>query len=237
MTGMTTPTSDPAGTESGARLEVEVWSDLVCPWCYLGRARFESALSAFPHRDNVEVTHRSFELDPGTPRGTTSTLAEWLATRYGDRADAVRAGEQRLAEMAAELGLPYRVDRLHGNTRDAHRLIQLGVDRGVADDLVPRLFRANFAEARSIFEPAALIEIAAEAGLDPVEAGDVLEGTAYAERVRADEQLAAEIGINGVPFFVLDRAYGISGAQPAATFSTVLERVWQERQVEGSARS
>ena len=219
------PTSDPSAT----RLQVEIWSDLICPWCYLGRARFEQALAAFPNRDAVDVIHRSFELDPSTPRGETSTVAEMLATKFGGRADAVRAGEERLAAMTGELGLPYRIDRLNGNTLDAHRLVKLGLERGLADDLVTRLYRANFAEGRSIFDVASLTEIGLQAGLDALETRSVLEGTTYTDQVRADEQLAAGIGISGVPFYVLDRAYGISGAQAIEVFSSVLDQVWRER--------
>jgi len=230
MPGMSQATTEPATDPPATRLQVEIWSDLVCPWCYLGRARFEQALAAFPNRDVVDVTHRSFELDPSTPRGETTTVAEMLTTKFGGRADAVRAGEERLAAMTAELGLAYRIDRLNGNTLDAHRLVKLGGERGVADDLVARLYQANFADGRSIFDVASLTEIGVEAGLDPVETRTVLEGAAYTDLVREDEQLAAEIGITGVPFYVLDRAYGISGAQATDVFSSVLEQVWQERQ-------
>jgi predicted DsbA family dithiol-disulfide isomerase len=229
MPGMSQATTEPDIDPSATRLQVEIWSDLVCPWCYLGRARFGQALAAFPNRDAVDVTHRSFELDPSTPRGRTTTNAEMLATKFGDRADAVRAGEERLAGMTGELGLAYRIDRLNGNTLDAHRLVKLGAERGLADDLVTRLYHANFAEGRSIFDVASLTEIGVGAGLDPVEARAILEGSTYTDQVREDEQLAAEIGITGVPFYVLDRAYGISGAQAADVFSSVLEEVWQER--------
>ncbi len=229
MAGMNPALADPPSDPSPTRLQVEIWGDLVCPWCYLGRARFELALAAFPKQSEVDVIHRSFELDPSTPRGETSTVAEMFATKFGDRADAVRAGEERLVAMTGELGLAYRTDRLNGNTLDAHRLVQFGADRGLVDDLVTRLYRANFAEARSIFDVAGLTEIGEEAGLDPHETRAVLEGSSYTNRVRADEQLAAEIGISGVPFYVLDRAYGISGAQATEVFSSVLEQVWRER--------
>ena len=229
MSGMNPALTEPDTDASATRLQIEIWSDLVCPWCYLGRARFEQALAAFPNRHVVDVTHRSFELDSGTPRGETSTVAQMLATKFGGRADAVRAGEERLAAMTGELGLPYRIDRLHGNTLDAHRLVKLGSEHGLADDLVTRLYQANFAEGRSIFDVASLTQIGVEAGLDPVETRTVLEASTYTDRVREDEQLAAEIGITGVPFYVLDRAYGISGAQATDVFSSVLEQAWQER--------
>ena len=159
MDGVSTMSGDAATEPVADRLHVEIWSDLVCPWCYVGRARFGLALGQFAQRDSVDVTYRSFELDPDAPAGSTTTVAEMLASKYGGRTEAIRVGEQRLVEMAAELGLGYRVDRLHGNTLDAHRLVQLGIDRGLGDVLVDRLFRANFAEGRSIFDAEALAEI------------------------------------------------------------------------------
>jgi predicted DsbA family dithiol-disulfide isomerase len=229
MPGVSTPPVDTAAEVSPGRLQVEIWSDLVCPWCYVGRARFGLALAAFAHRDSVDVSYRSFELDPNAAQGATTTVAEMLASKYGGRAEAIRAGEERLVDMATELGLGYRADRLHGNTFDAHRLVQLGIERGAGDELVGRLFQANFAERRSIFEPASLVEIAAEAGLDPAEASAVVRDETYADRVRADEAIAGELGISGVPFYVFDRAYGVSGAQATETFTTVLDQVWRER--------
>jgi predicted DsbA family dithiol-disulfide isomerase len=216
----------PAGPD---RLQVEIWSDLVCPWCYVGRARFATALAAFADGASVDVTYRAFELDPNAPRGGTVTVAEMLAAKYGGQSEAIRAGEQRLVAMAAELGLGYRVDRLHGNTLDAHRLVQLGIERGVGEDLVSRLFQANFADGRSIFDQASLTEIGTEAGLDPAEAAAVVASATFTDEVRADERTAAEIGISGVPFYVFDRAYGVSGAQSTDTFSAVLDQVWRER--------
>ena len=207
---------------------VEIWSDLVCPWCYLGRARFEVALEAFEHRDAVTVAHRSFELDPTTPVGVTTTLMDHLTSRFGS-AERVVAGEERLIQLTGEVGLGYRIDRLHGNTFDAHRLIQLGAERGLGEATLTALYRTNFAEGRSIFDVESLVAVAVEVGLDPAEARDVLGSTAYAEPVRADEALAGQLGISGVPFFVIDRRYGISGAQPVETLASVLDTVWAER--------
>ena len=213
--------------EPATTLRVEIWSDLVCPWCYLGRARFAAALATFDHRGAVTVAHRAFELDPATPRGETTTLLEHLTERFGS-AERVLAGEQRLTELTGEVGLGYRVDRLHGNTFDAHRLVQLGIERNLGDETLAALYRANFAESRSIFDVGSLAEIAGEVGLDTAEARAILESSAYADQVREDEAVAARLGIQGVPFFVLDRAYGISGAQPIETLTTVLDQVWAE---------
>jgi predicted DsbA family dithiol-disulfide isomerase len=213
--------------EPATSLRVEIWSDLVCPWCYLGRARFMAALETFEHRDAVTVAHRSFELDPTTPRGETTTLMEHLSSRFGSE-ERVLAGEQRLIEATGEVGLGYRVDRLHGNTFDAHRLIQLGVERDLGEETLTSLYRANFAEGRSIFDLESLVGIAGEVGLDAGDARAVLESDMYADRVREDEGLAGQLGIQGVPFFVLDRLYGISGAQPIETLTRVLEHAWAE---------
>jgi len=215
--------------EAATPLRVEIWSDLVCPWCYLGRARFAVALETFEHRDAITVSHRSFELDPATPRGETTTLLAHLSARFGS-AERVEAGERRLMDLTAEVGLGYRMDRLNGNTFDAHRLIQFAAERGLGDETLSGLYRTNFAEGRSIFDVASLVEVAADVGLDPGDALTVLESDAYAERVREDERLAASLGIAGVPFFVLDRAYGIGGAQPIETLKAVLDQVWADRQ-------
>jgi len=220
--------------EPATTLRVEIWSDLVCPWCYLGRARFAAALATFDHRGAVTVAHRAFELDPATPPGETTTLLEHLTERFGS-AERVLAGEQRLTELTGEVGLGYRVDRLHGNTFDAHRLVQLGVERDRGDETLAALYRANFAEGRSIFDVGSLTEIAGEIGLDAAEARAILDSSAYADLVREDEALAARLGIRGVPFFVLDRAYGISGAQPIETLTTVLDQVWAEVHAGGPA--
>ena len=139
------------------------------------------------------------------------------------------AGEERLVELTGEVGLGYRIDRLHGNTFDAHRLIQLGEARGLGEATLTALYRTNFAEGRSIFDVGSLVEVADAVGLDADEARTVLESTTYAELVRADEALAGQLGISGVPFFVIDRRYGISGAQPVETLATVLDTVWTER--------
>lgn len=213
-----------------APIQVEIWSDLVCPWCYLGRARFMAAIEQFEHGDAVVVAHRAFELDPTTPKGETIPVLDHLAAKFGST-DRVLAGEQRLTDLTAEVGLAYRVDRLHGNTFDAHRLVAYGAERGLGDETVAALYRANFAEGRSIFDVDALASVGLEVGLDAAETIEMLASDAYADRVREDERLAAGLGIQGVPFFVIDRTYGISGAQPTDALVNVLDRVWQERPV------
>ncbi|MFC8430044.1 DsbA family oxidoreductase [Streptomyces sp. NPDC057253] len=214
-------------------MRVEIWSDIACPWCYVGKARFEKALEAFPHRDGVEVVHRSFELDPGRAKGDVQPVLAMLSKKYGMSQAQAQAGEDNLGAQAAAEGLDYRTrDRDHGNTFDLHRLLHLAKEQGKQDELVQIFYRANFAEERSLFSEGdeRLVELAVEAGLDAGEVRKVLaDPTAYADEVRADEREAAELGANGVPFFVLDRKYGVSGAQPAEVFTQALTQAWGER--------
>jgi predicted DsbA family dithiol-disulfide isomerase len=213
-------------------MRVEIWSDIACPWCYVGKARFEKALDAFPHRDQVEVVHRSFELEPGRAKGDVTPVLTMLSKKYGMSEAQAQAGEDNLGAQAAAEGLDYRTrDRDHGNTFDMHRLLHFAKERGRQDELIQLLYRANFAEERSLFVEGdeRLVDLAVEAGLDADDARTVLaDPAAYADEVRADEAEAAQLGANGVPFFVLDRAYGISGAQPAEVFAEALARAWDE---------
>ncbi|MER8006291.1 DsbA family oxidoreductase [Streptomyces sp. NPDC094149] len=214
-------------------MKVEIWSDIACPWCYVGKARFEKALAAFPHRDRVEVVHRSFELDPGRAKGDVQPVIAMLTKKYGMSEAQAQAGEENLGAQAAAEGLEYRTrDRDHGNTFDMHRLLHLAKEQGKQDELIQVLYKANFAEERSVFSEGEerLVELAVAAGLAAEDARKVLtDPTAYADDVRADEREAAELGANGVPFFVLDRKYGVSGAQPAEVFTQALTQAWGER--------
>ncbi|WP_424214392.1 DsbA family oxidoreductase [Streptomyces sp. BI20] len=211
-------------------MRVEIWSDVACPWCYVGKARFARALDGFAHKDRVEVVFRSFELDPNADREAVPVLP-MLARKYGRSLEEARAMSEHVATTARAEGLPYEVDgRLHGNTFDVHRLLHLAAARGRQDALLDLAFRANFAEDRSVFEHPTLVALAVEAGLDEAEARAVLaDPTAYADEVRADEREAAELGASAVPFFVLDRRYGISGGQPTEVFAQALEQAWSER--------
>lgn len=213
-------------------MRVEIWSDIACPWCYVGKARFEKALDAFPHRDEVEVVHRSFELDPNRAKDDIQPVLKMLTKKYGMSEAQARAGEENLGTQAAAEGLEYRTrDRDHGNTFDMHRLLHFAKAQGRQDELIGALYRANFAEERSVFgDDERLVELAVAAGLDKDAAREVLtDPAAYADDVRADEREAAELGANGVPFFVLDRKYGVSGAQPAEVFAQALTQAWGER--------
>src|ERR1700754_827383 len=207
---------------------VEIWSDVVCPWCYVGKRRFETALSRFEHRDDVEVVWRSFELDPIAERNPSATAAERLAAKYGMSPEDVAASHERLSGLAAEEGLEYHLDRTRGgNSFDAHRLIQLGKARGLGDAVQERMMRAYFTDNDSIDDPETLVRLASEAGLDADEAVAVLASDEYADAVREDEELARRIGINGVPFFVLGRRYGVSGAQTPDVLLEALDKSWE----------
>ena len=214
-------------------MRVEIWSDIACPWCYVGKARFENALEAFPHRDQVQVVHRSFELDPGRAKGDVQPVISMLTKKYGMSEAQAQAGEENLGAQATAEGLEYRTrGRDHGNTFDMHRLLHFAKEQGRQDELIQALYKANFAEERSLFSEGdeRLVELAVAAGLEAEGARKVLaDPAAYADEVRADEREAAQLGANGVPFFVLDRKFGVSGAQPAEVFTQALTQAWGER--------
>ncbi|WP_435599038.1 DsbA family oxidoreductase [Streptomyces anulatus] len=212
-------------------MRVEIWSDIACPWCYIGKARFEKGLAEFAHRDEVEVVHCSFELDPSRAKGDTALVIDMLAEKYGRTREEAASMEANVAANAQAEGLGYRTEgRDHGSTFDLHRLLHLAKARGRQDELLTLAYRANFAEERSVFDDAVLLDLAVEAGLDADEARAVLaDPEAYADDVRTDEREAAELGANAVPFFVLDRRYGISGGQPSEVFVQALEQAWKDR--------
>ena len=217
-----------ASFTSGMR--VDIWSDIVCPWCYIGKREFEQGLAGFAHRDEIEVTYHAFELDPSAPAGPGQPIREMLAAKYGlGQAQAAQA-ESGVAARAAAAGLAYTSDRLTGNSFDAHRLVALGQDRGRQGEVLQRLYEAYFGEGRPVFQRADLAALGAAAGLDPAEVTAALDSGEYAEVVRADEQQAGALGISGVPFYVLDTRFGVSGAQPAATFAAVLDQAWEQRE-------
>jgi len=203
-----------------APLNVEIWSDVVCPWCYIGKRRFEAAVERFD--GDVDVTWRSFELDPGAPPVREHTATEHLAAKYGMSREQAETSHAQMTELAAQEGLEYHFERARGgNSFDAHRLVHLATANGLQDEAMERVMRGYFTEGVAIGDREALIELAAEIGLDAREA---LEGEEYADAVREDEELARRIGIQGVPFFVLDRRYGVSGAQPAELLVQALEK-------------
>ncbi len=210
-------------------IQVEIWSDVVCPWCYIGKRRFESALAAFKHRDQVEVRWRSFQLDPDTPQTSEKTIVEMLAGKYGMSLERAAAANARVSTLAAQEGLEYHLEQARPeNTLNAHRLIHLADKHGLQDAMKERLMRAYFTEGLRVGDIETLVRLACEVGLDAEEARTVLTGDTYADEVRADEREAQMLGITGVPFFVINEKYGISGAQPVEVFSKALEQVWTE---------
>jgi predicted DsbA family dithiol-disulfide isomerase len=210
-------------------MRIEIWSDVVCPWCYIGKRRLEQALAEFPHRAEVEVVYRSFELDPTAPEVPVESTVEALARKWGTGVDQARDAMARGDEVAAEVGLEFRHhDAPHARTVDAHRLLHLALEAGVQADLKEALLAAYFGRGESMGDHDVLRKAAADAGLDPARVDTVLAGDEYADAVRADIEQARAFGATGVPFYVVDRAYGISGAQPTEVFSQVLDRAWAD---------
>jgi predicted DsbA family dithiol-disulfide isomerase len=209
-------------------MRVDVWVDLVCPWCFVGKRRFERALAGFEHRDAVQLVHHSFQLDPTLPAGRAFAQTEILQSKYGMSAEQARSAQARLERLGAAEGIELRLtDGLTGNTFDAHRLVHLAKERGRQDAAIERFYRAHFSEQRSLFDHPSLIELAVEAGLNPEEVGRVLESDEYGAAVRADAAEAQALGARGVPFFAFGGRLAVSGAQPTELFAQALFRAWE----------
>jgi len=210
-------------------MHVEIWSDVVCPWCYIGKRRFERGLASFDHAEDVTVSYRSFELDPAAPAERSGTHAEHLARKYGMPVEQAGQLDQQMTERAAAEGLDFRFGIMRGgNTFDAHRLLHLAGDRGVQLDMKERLMHATFTDGLPIADKDTLAGLAADVGIPADEARAGLDGDAYAEAVREDEHQAARHGITGVPFYVANGTYAVSGAQPAEVFVQLLQRAHGE---------
>lgn len=213
-------------------MRIDIWSDVVCPWCSVGRARFARALEAFEHRDEVEVVWRSFELDPAAAPSTEATggQAELLAAKYGRTLEQAQEMLDQMTATAAADGLTFRFDRMRGgNTFDAHRLLHLARVRGVQHELKEALDTGTFADGLSVSDHDELTRVAVTAGLDEDEVRRVLASDEYADAVRGDVAQARAYGITGVPFFVLDGRFGVSGAQPAEHVLAALEQAHEQR--------
>ena len=211
-------------------MNVEIWSDIACPWCAVGKRRFEKALEQFEHADDVTVTFRSFELDPDAPAARAGSTAENLAKKYGTSLEQALAMNQRMTETAAEDGLTFRFDIAKGgNTFDAHRLLHLAAAHGRQHELKERLMRAYLGEGELMSDHAALTRLALEAGLPEDEVRDTLATDRFADAVREDEATARGLGISAVPFFVVDRRIGAAGAQPPEVLGELLRRAWADR--------
>jgi predicted DsbA family dithiol-disulfide isomerase len=213
-------------------VQIEVWSDFACPWCALGIYRLDRARAQFEHGDEITVRHRSFELDPRAPAKRTQTMEEILAAKYGRSPEQVAAGHERMTAMGAEVGMEFHFDRVQlGNTFDAHRVAQAARGTKVEEAVVKGLFGAYFTEGSLLSDHQTLQQTATASGLDPDLVRGVLAGDAHTDDVRADEAAAQELGITGVPHFVINGAWAVPGAQDVDTLVTVLRRAWERTEV------
>lgn len=213
-------------------IKIDVWSDIACPWCYIGKRNLEKGLAEASSDDDapaVEVTYHSFELSPDTPVDFEGSTTEFLATHKGISVDQAQEMHQRVTGIAAQSGLEYHMDDVkHTNTVKAHELLHFAKDQGRQLELAERLMAGYFTEGRHLGREDQLVELAADAGLDADAAREALQSGRYLDAVRADQAQASAYGINGVPFFVIDGKYGVSGAQPAEAFAQIVRQVWAE---------
>lgn len=212
-------------------MRIDVWSDYACPFCYIGKRRLEHALSQFPDRDKVEVVFRSFQLDPTARTDESRDIHEMLASKYGMTRDKAKAMNEQLAEQAQGVGLQFNFDTLvPTNTFDGHRLSHYAATKGKAKELTERLLKAYFTDSVNIGKHDVLASLAAEVGLDADEVSAVLNSDAYTAEVNQDIDAARQLNVTGVPFFVFNNKYAVSGAQPGPVFTEVLDTVWAEEQ-------
>jgi predicted DsbA family dithiol-disulfide isomerase len=212
-------------------MDIEIWSDIACPWCYVGKRRFEAALAQFEHRDEVRVTWRSFELDPAAPPEREGERAARLAEKYGMTVEQAREMERQMTDTAAAEGLDFRFDIARsGTTFDGHRLIHLAAQHGLQDAMKERLLRAYFSEGELMSDPDTLVRLAGEVGVDEDEVRQMLASDRFAEEVREDERMAQAFGISAVPTFVVDRKLGVSGAHPPQALLQLLGEGWTRRE-------
>ena len=205
-------------------MHIDIWSDVVCPWCYLGKRRLEKALASFEGRGDVTIAHRSFQLDPTRPKGETTSRRTMLMSKYRLTEDRVREMDRNMETMAAAEGLEYHLTEKgqSGNTLDAHRVVHLAASHDREDQMLERLYKAYFTDQRSIFDVESLVSLAVDEGLDATEVREALESDHYVDAVRRDLEEARMLGVTGVPFFVIDGRYGISGAQATEVFTRAL---------------
>ena len=212
-------------------MRVEIWSDIVCPFCYLGKRKFEKALNNFEAKDKVEIVYRSFQLDPEMNYKPGQSVHEYLAERKGVTAEKGKQMNDQMAALAKEEGLDYRFDQaIINNTLDAHRLLHFAQTQGVQQQMVELLFAAYYTEGKNIGDHDTLASIAVQAGLDKNAVLEMLKTDQFVNEVRQDQYEAEQVGARGVPFFVFNNRYAVSGAQPPEVFTRVLEKVWEEEQ-------
>ncbi|PZR28203.1 MAG: disulfide bond formation protein DsbA [Citrobacter freundii] len=210
-------------------MKIEIWSDVMCPFCYIGKRHFEKALEAFPGKDDIEVEWKSFQLNPDMETEPGKHINEYLAEKKGWTIEQAKQANEYVTGMAAAAGLQYDMDRaVVANSFDAHRMIQLAKQTGAGDAMEENLFRAYFTEGKNIADHATLIDLAGRAGVDKTRAAEVLNGKDLADAVEKDIYEAQQISVRGVPFFVLNDRYAVSGAQPVEAFAGALETAWKE---------
>ncbi|HLR52212.1 MAG TPA: DsbA family oxidoreductase [Candidatus Avamphibacillus sp.] len=210
-------------------MKIEVWSDFVCPFCYIGKRRLEQAIEHFDHKDKIVINYKSYELNPDAEKSLNESIHEILAKKYNMPIEQAKKMNDNVASQAKEVGLEYNFDIMkHANTFDAHRVAKVAAKEGKENEMVERLLKAYFTEGKQISDHETLIMLAKEVGLDPGIVQSVLESRKYSAYVRDDEEQAAQIGVQGVPFFVFNEKYAVSGAHPPEVFKEVLEKVWQE---------
>lgn len=211
-------------------MKVEIWSDFACPFCYIGKRRFEQAAQQF--NEKIKIEFRSYELDPKAPKKADGDVHSMLAKKYGMTYEKAKAMNDQLTAQAKEAGLDYRMDTLIlANTHDAHRLSHFAKEKGKMNEFTERVLQAYFTESRHIANVELLAQLAEEVGLDKNEAMKVLESNKYSDRVRADQEEAYDIGVQGVPFFVFNEKYAVSGAQSVESFKQVLQKVADEEKI------
>ncbi|PRD47667.1 DsbA family oxidoreductase [Sphingobacterium haloxyli] len=210
-------------------MKIEIWSDVMCPFCYIGKRNFETALAQFPEKEHIEVVWKSFQLDPTIPEVANETQEEYLVKRKGMSIEQVKGMLENVTQSAKEAGLDYHLDKsMIVNSQKAHQLIQFAKTKGLGDEAEERLFKAFFTEGKSIADIETLTQLGKEIGLDETELQTAFTDDKYAYLVNQDIQEAQQIGVRGVPFFVIDRKYAVSGAQPAEAFLQTLEKAFPE---------
>ncbi len=216
-------------------MKVEIWSDVMCPFCYIGKRRFESALQQFNAKDEVEIEWKSFQLNPDLETDPNITIDEYLADKKGWTIDHAQQMNAHVTQMAAEAGLTYHLDKaVVANSFKAHRFSHLAKKHGLSIEAEEALFKAYFTDSKNIDDNNVLIELGKQIGLDENEIRQTLESSAYAEDVQHDIDIAQYLGIQGVPFFVLNGKYAVSGAQAVPVFEQVLEKAFGEWKLENS---
>ncbi len=210
-------------------MKVEIWSDIMCPFCYIGKRRFEKALADFPQRDKIEVEWKSFQLNPGLNAPAGQNIHEYLSETKGWSLDYARQVNSQVANMAMEEGLTYDFDKaVVANSFDAHRLIQLAKSQGKGDAMEELLFKAYFTEGKNIADPATLLDLGLTAGLEKEAIKTMLDGNGYADAVENDIYESQQIGVRGVPYFVFNDKYAVYGAQDSETFLGALKKSWSD---------